>query len=238
MIPCRKLGFSHAAKACLMPSSVSTLSSDPYCTRHADLLNLMYHSIIGQAAQEAQTGRSKQQTVAKMHLRSLHSTTTMSSLCLTCSATLSESLPSHSEKPDPPTHHFTCNIHSICGRCVRLNRRLTTTPCLICESVHDLLATAQQPRGTLPTYSTQDIDQDFIIGDDDHELDLPPTHVDQEPTHPDDKHTKESPPAYADPIATQQHDAQPVLHYLQPNDTLTGLALHYRTPVSLSHALP
>lgn len=139
-------------------------------------------------------------------------------LCVGCSSTLdgAAALPVFSEKPQP-VHYYGCS-HFLCGRCARANRGLLRY-CMRCETVGELLGGARVGGSSILPPPVAD-SEGFVIGDDEDEA--PP---------------QEELPQY-DPVDRKldqaaQHikDGQSTIHYLKPQETLSGLALRYRVDV-------
>lgn len=176
-------------------------------------------------------------------------------LCLTCSSTISltggPSLPAHNEKPDPPAELLSCSTHWVCGRCIRKNPRLARG-CLLCEDVLGSVASKStvgvvrnKMEGELPRYDDAE-EAGFVIGDLDEDednvasssgayekkgfVDAPPGY-DEEPVPPRSRE-EEAPSLDLDPVAEKRQAAQPNIHYILPEETLLGLSMRYKVPVS------
>lgn len=179
-------------------------------------------------------------------------------LCLACSSSLSSSgsnshralsspsekpdlrtpfqaspLPSHSEKADPPPHEHACG-HVVCGRCIRVNRRLAQY-CLLCGSVKDVLSgPVAEGSGSreveLPGYNERETGStSFVIGDEDEEEteDVKVLPADGGDGASMATSNQDGPPAYELATTTSPDREQCSIHYIQPLETLRGIALHY-----------
>lgn len=163
-------------------------------------------------------------------------------LCNGCStpSTSSTSLPSYidapsvqlSEKPLAPFSFVDCD-HFVCARCQVHNRRLVRY-CWKCENVSEFLggkfATSSKPDHRISNNDKEapGYEEGFVIGDDEEEeqLDGPPVYdrVDFSTTVDRASENKEN------------DGAQGSIHYLRPEETLSGLALKYRLDVRLAFA--
>ena len=162
-------------------------------------------------------------------------------LCNGCStpSSSSTSLPSYhdntayeSEKEIQP-FEFDCH-HFVCARCQMKNRRLVRY-CWKCEGVAELLggkvATSDHriPLTTQRNADAPGYEEGFVIGDDEEEIDAvggqgPPVYGEVDFSTTVDR-------ASADKENDVVKGEQGSIHYLRPEETLSGLALKYRLDV-------
>lgn len=159
-----------------------------------------------------------------------------------------------SEKSTPPHFFNSCN-HALCSNCVHKNNGRLVQSCIMCQTSGELLAgrnkslsSIEKEKLTLPRYA-EEVDEKagmegFTLGDDDEDELL----VQEK----QEKNTRsEEPPLYEDfnqsTIVSNSNESvkehrdstvgdqkvEGTVHYLRPEDTLLGLAMKYKIPVSL-----
>lgn len=163
-----------------------------------------------------------------------------------------------SEKETPPYFFNSCN-HALCGACVHKNNGRLVHSCIMCETSSELLAggrkslsSIEKEKVTLPRYE-EEVDEKastggFKLGQDEGDdlvarekqenntlSEEPPVHEDSNKSTIDsnsidmrDASAKE----HINDLVGEQRE-QSSVHYLRPEDTLLGLAMKYKIPVSI-----
>jgi hypothetical protein len=134
----------------------------------------------------------------------------MDTSCATCAQRYDSALNPVSEKPLLPGRHLDCCGRSICSRCLNQNKRYETY-CPYCQITNEPSLLPQGLKDP-PAYSAIDdrINQNNI--------------------------TRDEPPAYSRHTAVstseKEEQAEDVLHFLTPNDSIQSLSLAYGVPAN------
>lgn len=139
----------------------------------------------------------------------------MVSACATCASRFDSPLDPVSEKPLLPGRDLDCCGRSICVRCLNQNKRYETY-CPYCQ-ISTQPSLLPQGLKDPPAYSSLDNR-------------LPPSRTTDEDELPaySEHQAVQAPPEKA----SHSNDAEDVLHFLTPNDTISSLSLAYGVPIS------
>lgn len=139
----------------------------------------------------------------------------MVSACATCASRFDSPLDPLSEKPLLPGRDLDCCGRSICVRCLNQNKRYETY-CPYCQ-ISTQPSLLPQGLKDPPAYSSLDSR-------------LPPSRTTDEDELPaySEHQAVQAPPEKA----SHSDDAEDVLHFLTPNDTISSLSLAYGVPIS------
>lgn len=146
----------------------------------------------------------------------------MAEACCTCATLLSSIPPTYDEKTEKPAQYerrLNCCGRAVCARCISDNPRFATY-CPFCQISSGPTSLPQQGLRDPPAYSPPLSDQAALQKGDD---DLPPYSA-HNPLPTTDTKSKSG----------VEEDAPDVLHFVDPEDSITSLSLRYNVP---AHAL-